>query len=67
MQIKLYISARNLKNLDTFTKSDPKCILYEYVNNSWKVVGKTEGIKNNLNPDWVTAIDVAFFSRKCKS
>ena len=32
MHVNLYISGRKLKNMDTFSKSDPKCILYEKKN-----------------------------------
>ena len=27
--VKLYISGRNLKNMDMFSKSDPLCVVYE--------------------------------------
>ncbi len=39
MQLQLYISGRKLKNLDALTKSDPKCIVYELVNNNWVKIG----------------------------
>ena len=34
-QVTLFVSGRKLKDLDTFSKSDPKCILYEQKGNSW--------------------------------
>ena len=52
MQVNLFISGRKLKDLDTFSKSDPVCLIFEKVNGSWAKIGKTEQIKNNLNPDF---------------
>lgn len=64
MQIKLYVSGRNLKNLDVLTKSDPRCDIYEYVNNDWKLIGNTEIIQNNVNPDFTTCIFMNYFFEK---
>ena len=52
MQVNLFVSGRKLKDLDTFSKSDPRCILYEKRNNNWVKVGQTEQIMNTLNPDF---------------
>ena len=52
MAINLYISGRKLRDLDTFSKSDPLCRLYEKKNNQWVLVGQTERINNNLNPNF---------------
>ena len=43
-QVNLYISGRKLKNLDTFSKSDPLCVLSEYndSNKKWVKLGQTE-------------------------
>ena len=38
-QVNLYISARKLKNLDTFSKSDPVCRVYEKKGNNFVRVG----------------------------
>jgi len=43
--VKLYISGRNLKDLDTFSKSDPICVVSERAQdnpNLWFEVGRTE-------------------------
>lgn len=56
MKINIYISATNLKRLDMFSKSDPYCVVYEFVKNQWNKVGKTECISNNQNPNWITSI-----------
>lgn len=66
MPVKLYISARNLKNLDTFSKSDPFCTLFEKgkSKNDWYRIGRTETIDNDLNPDFKRAIDIDFYFEK---
>ena len=52
MKVNLYISGRNLKNLDTFSKSDPICRVYEKKQSGWVKMGSTEQIKDNLNPNF---------------
>ena len=61
MKINLYISGRKLKDLDTFSKSDPKCILFEWKNMKWVQIAQTEQITNTLNPDFKTAITMNYF------
>ena len=64
--IRLHISGRNLKNLDVFSKSDPLCIVLEKAQDTdeWFEVGRTEYIKNTLNPDFQTCIDIDFYFEK---
>ena len=52
--VKLYLSGRNLKDLDMFSKSDPVCIVFEkaQTGNEWFEIGRTEYIKDDLNPDF---------------
>ena len=64
MQVELFISGRKLRNLDTFSKSDPYCQLYELKNNNWAPVGRTEKRKNDLNPDFVEKITVDYYFEK---
>jgi len=63
-QVSLFVSGRKLKDLDTFSKSDPRCILFEKRFNQWVQVGQTERIANNLNPDFQTSFTVAYFFEK---
>ena len=51
-KIELFISCRKLKDLDTLSKSDPQVRLYEQVKKGWKLWGKTETIKDTLNPNF---------------
>ena len=64
MQVNLFISARNLPDKDTFSKSDPVCIISEKKNGAWVKIGKTEQIKNSLNPDWKTSFTLGYFFEK---
>ena len=64
--VKLYISGRNLKNMDMFSKSDPLCIVFEKAQDSeqWFEIGRTEFLKDSLNPNFEKVIDVDFFFEK---
>lgn len=63
-RVNLYVSGRKLKDLDTWSKSDPKCILYEKRGNNWVKMGETETINNNLNPDFQTSFSADYFFEK---
>ena len=67
MQVNLFISGRKLKDLDAFSKSDPVCLVFEQINGSWRKIGKTEQIKNNLNPDFQTSFEVPYFFEKVQN
>eukprot|EP01091_Cochliopodium_minus_P012551 TRINITY_DN3823_c1_g1_i1.p1 TRINITY_DN3823_c1_g1~~TRINITY_DN3823_c1_g1_i1.p1 ORF type:complete len:724 (-),score=170.10 TRINITY_DN3823_c1_g1_i1:161-2263(-) len=53
-KVELSISCENLINMDTFSKSDPIVILYTLNDiGKWHEYGRTEMIKDNLNPQFV--------------
>ncbi|XP_067929315.1 copine-8-like isoform X2 [Watersipora subatra] len=54
-QVEVSVACRNLRNKDITSKSDPICVLYmcEFGNNNYFEVGRTEKIKDTLNPDFV--------------
>ena len=59
--VELFFSCRNLPNKDRFGKSDPLIFFYKNVEgNNWSLVGKTEVIKNDLNPDFATSFKLQF-------
>ena len=64
MKVSLYISGRNLKDLDVFSKSDPICIVHEKIKGKWIKHGSTERINDNLNPDFQTSITIPYFFEK---
>ncbi|XP_009881527.1 PREDICTED: copine-8 [Charadrius vociferus] len=54
---------RNLLDRDTFSKSDPICVLYTQAigNKEWREFGRTEVIDNTLNPDFVRKFIMDYF------
>ena len=61
-QIELSVSARHLVNRDITSKSDPQCFLYirHGLSDKFIEIGRTEVIKDNLNPDWVKKFEIQF-------
>lgn len=52
-KVEFFISCRSLKNMDVFSKSDPQVIMYvKTPSNQWAEFGRTEMIKDNLNPNF---------------
>ena len=64
--VKLHIQGRNLKNMDLVSLSDPICIVFEKAQETdeWFEVGRTEQLKDTLNPDFEKSIDLDFFFEK---
>jgi hypothetical protein len=65
-RVVLYISCRKLKDLDVSSKSDPQVEVFIKDRNAkaWSLVGKTETLQNNLNPDFSTPIECDYFFEK---
>lgn len=61
--VELTISCSNLVDADVFSKSDPMCVIFtqEYGMDNWKEYGRTEVIWNNLNPSFVTKINIDYY------
>jgi len=62
--VKLFISGVNLKNRDTTRKPDLQCVVSERAHdnpNTWIEVGRTEFQKDNLSPNFQTAIEINFY------
>ena len=51
-KIEVFISCRNLRDTDTFNKSDPIAKIYLITKGIKTELGKTEHKKNDLNPDF---------------
>jgi hypothetical protein len=62
-RLELSIAARNLVDADTFSLSDPFCVVSakSAVGRRWHELGRTEIIWNNLNPQWVKKFKVEYF------
>ena len=61
--VELSISCLKLKNLDVLSKSDPCCVisLKNAATNQWNEIGRTETIKDNLNPEFSRKIQMTYF------
>lgn len=62
-QVEVSVACKNLKDKDTFSKSDPMCVLYvkEFGAERFREFGRTEMIKDTLNPDFVKKFIVEYF------
>ena len=58
--VNIHVCAKNLKDVDLVTVSDPLCALYIYNQGQWVESGRTEVVWNNLNPEWVTFFTVMY-------
>ncbi len=60
----LNISCRNLKDCDVLSKSDPMVVVFLETrtasSKTWREIGRTEVIDNNLNPDFTKSILVDY-------
>lgn len=46
--------------MDTFTRTDAMCVLYQHRGNMWHEIGRTEVIMDNLDPKFVTSFNVEY-------
>ncbi|XP_029429259.1 copine-5 isoform X2 [Rhinatrema bivittatum] len=62
-KVELTVSCRHLLDKDTFSKSDPMCVLYTQgiETKQWREFGRTEVIDNTLNPDFVRKFILDYF------
>eukprot|EP00835_Amoeboradix_gromovi_P005715 NODE_569_length_6602_cov_0.189143.p2 type:complete len:384 gc:universal NODE_569_length_6602_cov_0.189143:3251-2100(-) len=63
ISLELKISCTKLKNKDTFSKSDPYVVVYENKN----VIGKTETVKDDLNPSFFKLVQMQYFFEKVQT
>jgi hypothetical protein len=61
-RLELSISCRGLRDCDIASKSDPQCFvsIRDSYQDKYYEVGRTEEVKNNLNPDFVKKVIVSF-------
>lgn len=58
--VNLHVCAKNLKDVDVVTVSDPLCVLFIQNQGKWTEAGRTEVVWNNLNPEWVTFFTIMY-------
>lgn len=61
--VELSMSAKNLKDLDVFSKSDPMCVVFikPFGSNQFVELKRTEVIRNCLDPEFVTKATLSYF------
>ena len=60
-RLKIKIECRDLADLDTFSKSDPICLLEQLeADCSWTKVDQTETIDNDLNPKFNKELEIDY-------
>ncbi|XP_063715265.1 copine-9-like isoform X2 [Symsagittifera roscoffensis] len=62
-EVEISVSCRNLKDADVFSKSDPMVVVFvqDFGKTSWRELGRTECIDNNLNPDFVKKFQMTYY------
>jgi len=60
--VELSLSAKNLRDMDVFSKSDPICVvsIKPFGTQNWMEIKRTECIDNTLNPQWVTKVQISY-------
>ncbi|XP_071534186.1 copine-8-like isoform X2 [Panulirus ornatus] len=61
-KVELSLSAKDLRDRDALSKSDPLCIVYmkETGQDRFFEIGRTEMIKDSLNPQWIRKLEVEY-------
>ncbi|XGW30842.1 hypothetical protein V3C99_009645, partial [Haemonchus contortus] len=62
----LTLKAKKLLDKDVFSKSDPMCVVSQFVGRltgkgKWLECGRTECVKNTLDPEWASQIRIEYF------
>eukprot|EP01102_Stenamoeba_stenopodia_P004241 TRINITY_DN1453_c0_g1_i4.p1 TRINITY_DN1453_c0_g1~~TRINITY_DN1453_c0_g1_i4.p1 ORF type:complete len:657 (-),score=143.34 TRINITY_DN1453_c0_g1_i4:64-2034(-) len=62
-KLELHFECKDLKNLDTLSKSDPQVRVFikDRLHPVWTEIGKTEMIKDTLNPKFTQTITVDYY------
>ncbi|TKR60689.1 hypothetical protein L596_027898 [Steinernema carpocapsae] len=65
-KVRLTLAAKNLKDMDVFSKSDPICVVFLTTSSARGAeitleIGRTEVVMNNLNPEWSKTFLVDYF------
>lgn len=58
--VELHVGCSNLVNMDTFSLSDPMVVMFVKQGDAWKEWGRTEQIRDSLNPSFVRSFKIDF-------
>uniref|UniRef100_K3WYR8 C2 domain-containing protein n=1 Tax=Globisporangium ultimum (strain ATCC 200006 / CBS 805.95 / DAOM BR144) TaxID=431595 RepID=K3WYR8_GLOUD len=60
-RVELSLSAKNLKDRDVLSKSDPFAVLSQFDGRGWIEIGRTEPLEDNLSPAWTKLFLVDYY------
>ncbi|KAL3860055.1 hypothetical protein ACJMK2_010227 [Sinanodonta woodiana] len=60
-KVEIWIECQHLVNKDTLSKSDPCAVMYIYRAGHWDEIGRTENVKNCLDPKFAKSFVVDYF------
>ncbi|XP_049275614.1 copine-8 isoform X1 [Rhipicephalus sanguineus] len=62
-KVEISVSCRKLKQKDLLSKSDPMCVLFirHYETAPWQEIGRTEMIRDTIDPDFVNKFLVDYY------
>lgn len=60
-KVALHISCKGLLDKDSFSKSDPICLVSIQQGQKWTEYGRTERVGNNLNPEFSKTITINYY------
>ncbi len=65
-KVQIFISCRKLKDLDIISKTDPQVIvsMKDPKQKAYTMIGKTEQLHNNLNPDFTKPFTLNYYFEK---
>ncbi|RDD40595.1 Copine-8 [Trichoplax sp. H2] len=66
-EVSINVACRNLMDKDVFSKSDPMAVLYvQDINQQYRELGRTESIKDSLNPSFVKSFVMPYLFEECQ-
>ena len=60
-RVQLFIRCTGLTDVEILSKSDPYVEVYQQNGSNWKLIGRTEVIWDNLDPEFSTCIELDYF------
>jgi hypothetical protein len=64
MKIELSFGCQDLPNMDKISLTDSACVVFLDENGTWKRIGNTEVITDNLNPKFVKTVVINYCFEK---
>ena len=66
-RLDIFVRCTDLTQIDTFSKSDPLCVMFVQRLGQWIEYGRTEAISNNVNPRVSSSLNGNLYLTRCGS